>query len=71
MALYDVVKLAKDGAKLKVGTVRIREGEPVELELRVPVSGRFHLVPFAPADDETTVSRARPRSGGWTITGGR
>ena len=71
MARYDVVKQAKDGARLKVGTVRIREGEPVEFDLRVPVAGRFRLVPAAPADDEPTVSRARPRSGEWTTTGGR
>lgn len=60
MALYQVVRKAKDGAAVSIGTLRTSWGKPVELELRVQVSGRFELVPLQDDDEPTVPGVRRP-----------
>jgi hypothetical protein len=58
MALYRLVRKAKDGSSIGIGTLRTRRGRPVEVEIRVPAAGVFALVPEE-FDDEPTVSVVR------------
>jgi hypothetical protein len=59
--LYRIVKRAKDGGEIGIGTLRTRRGRPVEVEIRVAAAGTFALVPDY-EDAEVTVPRGRPKS---------
>lgn len=61
MAIYRVVRKAKDGASIGVGTLRTRWGRPVELVINVPAMGAFQVEQLGD-DDEVTVPGERPPS---------